>query len=324
MPRRLPPSLARRSWWWVSALFIATPALALTLLGLDAIRAGDLEQRQWLRERQLQITRLASAGLDTAFEREIGEARRRLALSSSPITDRTSPILFERDSRGRLVFPEQRVYIGEAGGAAPGRSLATIEPTVAGLVDRAQAAAAQGRTAEAVGLYRRIRNVPTLRPWADLQRMLLRPGAIASLASTAGGQLTTADVSSPSGIPLAIVISSLAEVMTPAERLQFAPFMESSLRSLRQGRWRLMLDQRRAYDAELRRWLAGTGRDRNTGRDERLERIADAAETIAEAAASPDRLRSRLSAVGEGERRLLIIWTNANEPSTTSAGLAIP
>ena len=229
MPR---PShaIARRSWWWVFALFIATPALALAFLGLEAIRAEDSEERQRLLEGQQQVLRLTGAAIDTALEREVSEARVRLQAGASPgiaALSPDSPILFQRDRRGVLAFPEQRVFFS-ADAAGLGFA-AGPDPAVAVLVDAAGAAAAQGRGTEAARLYARLREVPTLRAWAELQVLLLRPDGVAAVAATADAQLTTSDVRSPAGIPLAIVISSLCGELRPAKRLRFLPFVERTL-----------------------------------------------------------------------------------------------
>jgi hypothetical protein len=75
MPVRATSWISQQSWWWVFALFIAVPAVALALLGLTAIRADAVERGIRMREQQDQLARVAEAALATAFDREMAAAR---------------------------------------------------------------------------------------------------------------------------------------------------------------------------------------------------------------------------------------------------------
>ena len=65
-----------RGWWAVFGLLIATPALALSWLGLRVVRAERIERAQQVREQQTQLARLADAGIGNALAEIEAELRR--------------------------------------------------------------------------------------------------------------------------------------------------------------------------------------------------------------------------------------------------------
>ncbi len=102
-----------------------------------------------------------------------------------------------------------------------------------------------------------VRSYPALRQWADLQLLLLQPHILepASVDRVAVAMLAASDARSPGGIPLSIVVCSLMEGAPKASQARFAALLEGTIESLRAGRWWLSLDQRSAYDIQLRGWL---------------------------------------------------------------------
>jgi hypothetical protein len=93
MPVRATSWISQQSWWWVFALFIAVPAVALALLGLTAIRADAVERGIPMREQQDQLARVAEAALATAFDREMAAAR--TSAVRDPGDARAADVLFE-------------------------------------------------------------------------------------------------------------------------------------------------------------------------------------------------------------------------------------
>jgi hypothetical protein len=84
MPRGLIPSFTHRAWWWVFVLFIATPALVLALLGLQAISAREIERELDLRDQQTQLATLVDSALARALDRVAADALvagRRIAIA---------------------------------------------------------------------------------------------------------------------------------------------------------------------------------------------------------------------------------------------------
>jgi hypothetical protein len=166
MPRGLIPSFTHRAWWWVFGLFIATPALVLALLGLQAISAREFEREQGLRDQQAQLAALVDSSLASALDRAAADA-----LEAANEDER---VTFEIDDGGIVSFPRDRVFFGPFG-ATPA-SLTSRRPLSAEfltLVDEAQAAEAQGRHGEARTFYERIRTNADLAPWASLKLSIL-------------------------------------------------------------------------------------------------------------------------------------------------------
>ncbi len=114
---RLP--LAGRAWGRVFVLGIATPALALSWLGLRAVGADAIEREQRVRDRQTQLAGLAAAAIATllasleADRRQPEDAWSSQAGARTAGRDPLSPVLF--DSAGVVAFPGDRVYFGDFG-----------------------------------------------------------------------------------------------------------------------------------------------------------------------------------------------------------------
>lgn len=109
MPRGLIPSFTHRAWWWVFGLFIATPALILAVLGLQAIRAREIEREQGLRDQQAQLAKLVGSALATAFDR--------VAADALGATREDELVSFEIDDHG--VFRKPRIVICSFHGSEP-------------------------------------------------------------------------------------------------------------------------------------------------------------------------------------------------------------
>ncbi len=329
MRQGLPHSLARRSWWWIFGLLIAMPALALSLLGLGSFRADEIERQQRLRDQQAQVRRLADVALATALDREVTDARGRSRWSPARGPDglvNLSALHFEIDTRNVVSFPSERVYVAGIGAESPAKASLELSNATLALVAAAQAADAQGRTPDAVRLYGRLRAIPELRVWADLQLLVLRShaGLAAVLSSIAKRGLASSDALSPSGIPIAIVASSLSEDVPLPARQHFSSLLEQALQELRRGRWWLNLPQRSVYDAELRRWLMEGGSGGiNLGPDERLSAIGDTAALIARSFDESQRVPPRAQVVRTGRERTLLVWTRPTQASMPWSGVAI-
>ena len=172
MPVRATSWISRQSWWWVFALFIAVPAVALALLGLTAIRADGVERQIRMREQQDQLARVAEAALVAAFDREITVAR--MSVVRDPSDARAADVLFEIDDRGVVWFPIDRAYGGEVLSDDPAYfPVVTNEHTLT-LIERGASARAQGRTLEAVAVYEQLRQLPQFRDWAEWELALTK------------------------------------------------------------------------------------------------------------------------------------------------------
>jgi signal transduction histidine kinase len=315
----------RRSWWWVFALLIALPAIALAFLGFSAIQADEVERRRRTSDEQARIARLANSALSTAFEREVAEARASLRTASSEGPDAKSrPVLFEIDDRHVISFPADRVYMASPMVPPPSQAATRIPGSAAALAERAQSAEAQARTAEAVALYGRLRQFPVTRAWADhrlivLQADLQVPSTVYQIADR---RLGSSDARSPSGIPLALVASSLVDDVPQASRQHFVPLLEQALLNLRAGQWWLRMEQRRAYDGELRRWLADTLAGPALDPDTRLDVLSRLAAIAGTAFTESHRLPSRVQMVGTGPERTLLVWIRPSQSTLVWSGLA--
>ena len=320
----LSQSAARQSWWWVFGLFIALPALALAVLGLNAIRADEIDRRLKVRDQQAQISRLADAALSTILDRELTEARARVRNATPPGPDGDSSIVFEIDKDNVTSFPAHRLYAGDLRSDDPKHFQLITEPSALSLIERASSASATGRKEQALALLRKLRALLDAKYWADLQLLVQRVGVIAIASEYPVLRAAIADAHTPSGIPLAIVVASYAEDMAPPLRRQFAPFVDQTLRSLREGRWWLTMDQRRVYDAELRReLLLCSGAE--VAADPRLDILALHAARIQSAFATSRSLPPRAQVIGEGKNRVLLVWsppTSSDSPKWTGIALS--
>ena len=316
--------ISRQSWWWVFALFIAVPAVALALLGLTAIRADGVEREVRMREQQDQLARVAEAALAAAFDREITAARMRAVRDPSDV--RAADVLFEIDDRGVVWFPVDRVHGGEVLSDDPAYfPVVTSEQTLS-LVERATAARTQGRTLEAVGIYEQLRELPQLRDWAEWELALTRsPEASGDLvARYADPRMFPVDARTPAGLPLAMVVAAQTEALTRPARDRAVPMLERTLHELRTGRWWLTLDQRRAYDVELQRWLATAQSNPTVLQDERLQALGVATELARSTFAATRRLPDRAQIVTNHGGRTLVIWERPGSSGTPRwSGVAI-
>jgi signal transduction histidine kinase len=306
-------------------VLIALPAVALAVLGLRAIRAERFEREQQARERQTQVTRLADAAIANAFaELEHGlrrlETRRQDRVVES-VREFSNLTVFSFDRRGLLSFHRERVYVGEFGGRpAFTPSLATEQ-----LIEQTQSAEAQGRTREAVTVYRRITSAePKLRLWAELciariQHQNGDDGALARLANPDWGR---AEELTPTGLPVALVACAYVEQAPNEKRARFIPLLEQTIEGLRNGRWWLSYDERRFYDAELRRLLESASSSLHSSEDARLEDLAAIEQMVRQL--PPSRRDAVTRSFERGQRgAFLIIWLPSERESDVWAGVAI-
>jgi len=327
MQLRVPQALVRRSWWWVFGLCIATPAVVLAVLGVGALRADDLERENRRRDRDAQLARLVDAALANvldgfAADIQSGEsnADRPAELGSASVDS----IRFELSGDGRLLFPDDRLVEGPDLGPPP-EARPVLPRGAVQLVADARAAEAQGRAAEVVALYEQLHTYASLRPWISFQRTLL---GVETLDETAVTRLSRdvpvgSDAASPSGIPLAIVAASLSDAMTPGGRKAFVPFLSDARTNLEAGRWWLSLEQRRAYGAELDRWLADAGVELGGRNDVRLDVITQVVPLIRQAVTEAPGTRDRAEMAGTGTNRVLIVWTRPAQSSAAWRGVAV-
>lgn len=326
MPRGLIPSFTHRAWWWVFGLFIATPALVLALLGLQTIRAREIEREQGLRDQQAQLARLVDAALASAFDRMAAQ----VAADALVAANEDEHVTFEIDDQGVISFPRDRVFFGPFG-ATPA-SLAGRRP-VSGeflmLVDEAQTAEAQGRDGEARALYERIRTNADLAPWASLRLAILdvETGSRSRLSAVADSRLATSAARTPAGIPLALAASGISGGVPASERARFTPLIAGTLTELRAGRWWLAIDQRRAYDGELRRWLAGAGASSApsapTAEDARLTQLGSLEPLVRRSFGDGRTPPSRADFITGNEGDTLLVWSPPNETSRSWTGAAV-
>jgi signal transduction histidine kinase len=274
----------RRVWWWVFCVFIAAPAVALALLGVRARRADEIERRQRFKDEQSQLARAADAALASALDAIVSRAHDAPRVERREPTDNPSGIVpFRIEGGDVVVFPEDRVF------SAPfGRTPASVEKRAAPpdtlLAERAQIAESRGDAAVAETLYRKIRDRSMFAPWAEARIALLRAraGDAANLTALTHPGLARSDARTPADIPLAIAVCMSVRGLNGTDAHRFRRLAEQALAELRSGRWWLHLDQRRAYDDELRRWLADVGAlpPSSVTVDERLALLATLATTL--------------------------------------------
>ncbi len=264
----LASSLTRRTWWWVFALFIAAPAVALTWLGFRSIRAAEIERDQRLREEQAGVARLVDASLASALDRTITDVKAAGHLDDA--------VAFFVEDTGVIAFPADRVYFGPFGVTPSSLPALHTPSSITALIGQAQTAEARGRHVEARALYERIRADRDLAAWANLKLAMVAvdSGDRSRLSAVADSRLATSNARTPAGIPLAVAAASYARTLNGRERARLLPLVAATFEELRGGRWWLHADQRRAYDAELRSVLADSDGPGNAPEaDSRLERI---------------------------------------------------
>ena len=266
---RLFPTTFRsgRAWWAVFGLLIATPALALSWLGLRVVRAQRIELEQQFREQQTQFARLADAGIGNVLAELEAELRRADTLVEAGETRFDGgladlPTMSFRRS-GLLTFPRDKVYFGEFGQRPAERpSSARWSAATQRLVEQAQAAEAQGRSAAAVNRYRGIaQGEAGLRAWAEISiaRLQHQGGDATALKRLASSEWSQSDGITPTGLPAAFLACAYVQ-RAPAEDLRaFISLLQQTLDNLRAGAWWLSAEERRFHDRELQRLLRHVG-----------------------------------------------------------------
>jgi signal transduction histidine kinase len=319
MRLRVPHALVRRSWWWVFSLCIATPAVALAVLGVGALRADDLERENRRRDREAQLVGLVDTALANVLEHLATDT------GAAPGERLADSIRFELEGDGRLLFPDDCLVEGDDSGPPP-EARVGLPRNLAGQVADAQAADAQGRAAEATALYEQLRRHAALRPWVDVQTTLMGIDVIDESVALRISQIgyARADALSPSGIPLAIVAAGLTDAMTPKGHEAFVPFLSDTRAQLQAGRWWLSLAQRRAYGEELDRWLAEADRAAGGRPDVRLEAVARVVPLIRRAITETPGPSDRAQLIGPDASRVLIVWSRPVQPSAVWRGVVVP
>ena len=300
------------SWWWIFGLLIGIPALALAALGMSALRLEDVEERQRARDRQDQIARLAAAALTTALDRESTDAQDGRGAANGTVR-------FEIGNDRVISFPAYRTYDAPLEAPPPAEAAVTVSREALLLAEHAQQAAARGNTSSARTLYRQLGGIAELRPWAALQLNLLESSATPPIA------LASSNARSPSGIPVAIVASSVVDPASARHLGAFTPFFKATLLSLREGRWWLSLEQRRAYDGMLRELLRAG--DVATSEDPRLAHMASLASLVTTAFDANGHVPARAEIAGPPGREVLLVWSRpstSSSPSARRTGIAVP
>jgi signal transduction histidine kinase len=295
------------------------------VLSVKGVRADDFERQQRLRAQQAQVVRLADAALASALDRELADARvRATAAGGGPVGsgEQSEATFFGVTAGGVVRFPKDRVFVGPVDAERPA---ATLDARTLSLAARAQAAEAQGRTADATALLAQLRGHRELTAWADLQLVLARSQTNAPPGRLADPGWAVSDDRSPAGIPVAIVASSMNELYPPLLRGRFGPLLRAVLANLRGGRWWLGIDQRRVYDADLRRWLREAGMNATElAEDDRLEQLSSISEAIRETLGDGGRVPPRAEFVESPGGPLLLVWARDSPAASTWSGVAVP
>jgi two-component system sensor histidine kinase SenX3 len=127
-------------------------------------------------------------------------------------------------------------------------------------------------------------------------------------------ELASSPARSPSGIPLAIIASSVVDTASERDVRAFLPFINATLLSVREGRWWLSLEQRRAYDTMLRELLRSGGVA--TSEDSRLALMVSLASAVTSAFEASRHLPGRAEMAGPPGGEVLLVWSR---PSTSSS-----
>ncbi len=261
----LASSLTRRTWWWVFALFIAAPAVALTWLGFRSIRAAEIERDQRLREEQAGVARLVDASLASAFDRTITDVKAAGHLDDA--------VAFIVEDTGVIAFPADRVYFGPFGVTPSSLPALHTPSSITALIGQAQRAEAQGRHVEARALYERIRADRDLAAWANLKLAMVAvdSGDRSRLSAVADSRLATSNARTPAGIPLAVAAASYAGIR---ERTRARTLSAARCRNARGASRRPMVAPRRP-EARVRyrtpeRRFADSGETRGKRRRRRI------------------------------------------------------
>ena len=315
-------------WWRLFGWLVAVPAVALSAVGLRAIRAERLDRELQVRDRQTQIAAIADAALATLFE-DLESRLRRAETAWRSGADSPPPIggqlvLVER--AGVIAFPSDRVYFAEFGRQPAERAAATTWPaTVLSLVERVQQLEAQRRAPEARTTLLELQRVePRLSDWAEIvdARVRQRSGDRSALEQLANPAWAASPAIAPSGLPASLLACLPSRELDPAERRRFAPLLERTLESLRRGRWWLSAEERIFYDAELRRLLEAA-EVRPPAADARIETLRRVERAVRRA---PPQRRDGVTRVvdRDGDETFLAIWAPSDARDDTWIGAVIP
>ncbi|HSB13979.1 MAG TPA: HAMP domain-containing sensor histidine kinase [Bryobacteraceae bacterium] len=302
-----------RRWWWAFALLIATPALALALLGLRVAQLESLQRAQQTREEQSQLGRLT----DTTISSMLTVLKSELARTETSLAAARDYTPFVLEPGGRLVFPREKTYFPDPSvldsHSGPQWSQATSQE-----IERAQIADQQ-RAGEASSLFHHIgKTEPRLRAWSELAlvRRQFESGDVSALTALANPSWTHSEGMTPSGLPVALLAATYAEGLPPDQRSRFVPLLKATLEALRAGRWWFSIEERRFYDEELRRLIALAG-SRPPADDARLAEWA-----------SIERLARRIRPAGDARPSdpdpaapFLLLWSHS--PDGTWLGAAV-
>lgn len=324
-------SRSQSAWWWIFGLLIAAPALLLAVLGLRTVRLERVEREQLAVEQQVQVARLADAALGSSLVDLEAELRRLdadgLTLAEPRGTLVRQPRMFVLDERGVLTFPRERVYFAAAG---PNHIIDSRgvpwDVSLGRLIDRAQAAEAQGRRAEAQGLYRRIADTaPDLKDWARLASLRIehQAGDRSVLPRLADPAWARSDALAPTGLPVALLASAYAGRVADAERARFLPLLQHTLEGVREGTWLLASDVRRFYDVELRRLMETSGADAARIADDPVLDELATIDRIVRSSPPSGRDAATTTIEREGARTLLFLWSPASDRGHGRTGLAL-
>lgn len=314
-------------WWRLFAVVIAAPALLLSWLGLRAVGADRIERAQRLRDQQSQLANIADASLLnalTGLETELqGYDAGRAGSADAPLAA-VQLVTFHRS--GLVTFPRDRVYFGRFG-QAPAERANTIWPEhLVALIEAAQALEARGHGGKAAELYARLaRAEPRLGPWADIARGRLewRAGSSEALGRLANVEWSRSAGLTPSGLPAAFVACATSEGGHASERAAFAPLIEQTIVSLREGRWWLSAEERTFYDTQLRQWLASAGGRSSDAGDPRLAELAAIDQALR---LSPPSRRNGSTRTAEQAREttLLLLWVPSDRDGDLWTGAVVP
>ena len=311
-----------RGWWAVFGLLIATPALALSWLGLRVVRAERIERAQQFREQQTQLARLADAGIGNALAEIEAELRRADTVVPADETGFKGDLAdlptmaFHRS--GLLSFPRDKVYFGEFGQRPAARQFsAHWSAAIQRLVDRAQTAEARAQPAEAVERYRRIvQRVPTLRAWAEISiaRLQHLGGDASALTRLTSVEWSGSGGVTPTGLPAAFVACASVRRAPADDLTAFIPLLRQTLANLRAGTWWLSADERRFHDAELQRLLRHAGSHRTVPADARFAEVETIEQLVRRS--PPSRRDAATRASERGTRgTFLLVWSpRATDP----------
>lgn len=210
-------------------------AMPALVLTWYGVRAISADAAERERQRGDQLDEVANLA-DAAIASALERHRASAAAQSVPLD---LPV-FEVDENGTIAFPGQRVYFGRFG-AIP--TAATASSTSTGEWTAYETARAGWRAGDV---------------------------AVHAVAARSWSESTSF---SPSGVPLAVVASSVSSTAPASDHAAFVPLIETTLSRLRDGAWWLGIDQRRVYDGELRRLLTAAGRPA-PAEDARLAELA--------------------------------------------------